>query len=231
MPRPSARLRPETTGSVAGVNFAAHAAVAARCSPAVDVRLGAVLPDISAILGVRLRRPNEALDAGIATHYATDSAFHASGWFTNQMKICSTRLQAAGVGRGPARAAAHVGVELLLDGAVLANDDTFRDVWSQLAAPAALVRDAVHDDERDDWIDRLGQFTTRLDPWRYSEPDYAAARIEGMLRHRPRLRLETGQASIVAVVLRSIASGVAADAEQVVDDIAAVVANGGVRAR
>jgi len=214
------------------VNFAAHAAVAARCSPDVDLRLGAVLPDISAILGVRLRRPNDALDGGIATHYATDSAFHASGWFTNQMKICSTRLQAAGVGRGPARAAAHVGVELLLDGAVLgADDDRFHDVWSQLASPDALVRDAVHGDDRDDWIDRLGQFTTRLDPWRYGEPDYAAARIQGMLRHRPRLRLEIGHETIVADVLRSIAAGVAADAAQVVDDVAAVVAAGAVRPR
>jgi hypothetical protein len=100
------------------VNFFGHAVIAARRAAPSGTVLGAMLPDFATMIGARPPRASHAaLAAGIELHHATDEAFHAAPLFHELGEVSLSRLLALGVARGPARAVAHVGVELLLDGA------------------------------------------------------------------------------------------------------------------
>lgn len=110
----------------AGVNFFGHAAVASWHADDGGWLLGAMLPDFASMIGARLdAQPNPRLAAGVAHHHATDAAFHHAPAVVGLMRDAEARLTARGVRRGPTRAVAHVGVELLLDG-VLTRDAGYR---------------------------------------------------------------------------------------------------------
>ncbi len=105
------------------MNYFGHAALAVRRSPDRAFVLGAMLPDFAAM--IRARPPgtaHPAIDAGMRFHHSTDDAFHRSAAFVDMTRSAFHWLSTRGVGRGPARAVAHVGVELLLD-ASLAHDE------------------------------------------------------------------------------------------------------------
>ena len=99
------------------MNFFGHACLAAAENGDARFVLGAMLPDLAPMAGVRIRSIDDtSLAAGHAHHVATDVAFHGAAEFTGWAAEASRALQAAGVRRGPARGVAHVGIELLLDG-------------------------------------------------------------------------------------------------------------------
>src|SRR5262245_25639403 len=104
------------------MNYYAHARLASRRCDDAHFVLGAMLPDWTAWVGARLVRVDHpGLAAGIRFHHATDAAFHGGRRFAALVREAVDRLRAAGLERGPARGAAHVGIELLLDGALLAQ--------------------------------------------------------------------------------------------------------------
>jgi len=108
------------------MNFFGHAVLAASHFGARDVArpgtelatlcIGAMLPDFIGML--RLGRPgvhDQVLATGIAFHHRSDEAFHDLPEFLRLSRDAFTWLSERALPRGPARAVAHVGVELLLD--------------------------------------------------------------------------------------------------------------------
>jgi hypothetical protein len=104
------------------VNFFGHAALAFYERNDSGFILGSMLPDFATM--IRARPPaadHTALAQGIAYHHRTDQVFHDAEPFRRLCHSSFAALEALGVRRGSARAVAHIGVEMLLDG-VLARD-------------------------------------------------------------------------------------------------------------
>jgi len=172
------------------VNFFGHAAVATWQETAPPGRvLGAMLPDFSTMSGARLAadQPHDAdVSGGIDLHHVTDGVFHRLPPILALMRELDERLLVGGCARGPRRAVAHIGVELLLDG-VLVDDATYRDAY---VAGLAHSPDGIAWREPDDapqfsrLLDRLRSYGVPLDLQR---PDAIAQRLHRMLAHRPLL--------------------------------------------
>lgn len=120
------------------MNFFGHAAVASWTSDEPAVLLGAMLPDFATMSGARIDNAGaheDGIGRGIAIHHTTDSAFHALPVVTGLMRDLDTQLLERGCARGPRRAVAHIGVELLLDG-VLVDEPAYRDAYTRAIAHA-----------------------------------------------------------------------------------------------
>lgn len=146
-----------------------------------------MLPDFATMSRARLVEPTDAAVAhGIALHHDTDRAFHQMPPVLALMRELDERLDRAGCARGPRRAVAHIGVELLLDG-VLVEEAAYRDSYlGGLAHDPAGVR---WRDEGDDA--RFAVLLTRLRahgvPDDLRRSDAIATRLHRMLAHRPLL--------------------------------------------
>jgi hypothetical protein len=123
------------------VNFFGHAAVASWSAESPGSVLGAMLPDFATMSGARLAEPTDAAIAhGIELHHKTDAAFHHLAPVLALMRELDGHLEAAGCARGPRRAVAHIGVELLLDG-VLVDTEAYRTHYmAGLGYDATAVR-------------------------------------------------------------------------------------------
>jgi hypothetical protein len=169
------------------VNYFGHAAVASWHDATPGAALGAMLPDFATMSRIRLAEPTDATIArGIALHHATDGAFHDLPPVLALMRELDERLVAAEVARGPRRAVAHIGVELLLDG-VLVGEQAYRDSYT-----SALAHDVAGVQFRDpDDAPRFSALHTRLRgygvPDDLREPDSIVHRLHRMLAHRPLL--------------------------------------------
>jgi hypothetical protein len=169
------------------VNFFGHAAVASWQPAGPRVALGAMLPDFATMCRARLAAPDDAdLAAGVDLHHATDAAFHHLAPVTASMRELDDRLDRLGCARGPRRAVAHVGFELLLDG-VLVDDSAYRASYlAGLEADPAGVRWRDPDGEP-----RFAILIARLRehgvPDDLREPAAIARRLHRMLAHRPLL--------------------------------------------
>jgi hypothetical protein len=175
------------------VNFFGHAYVASWYDVGPDFVLGAMLPDFSSMLGVkppRVRDPN--VSEGIELHHLTDAAFHTAEPFLALTQAARLALERSGLARGPARAVAHIGVEILLD-EVLAADDKARDAYLGALAnreSSAEVLDFQGSEDRARYIALLSVLASRGAPEAPATPNQVADRIERALRGRPRLSLE-----------------------------------------
>ena len=182
------------------MNFFGHAAVASwglapgAGEPTVATTdasgrvLGAMLPDFATMSGARLADPHDdaAVAGGIALHHVTDAAFHHLPPVLALMRELDERLERLGCARGPRRAVAHIGVELLLDG-VLVEELLYREHYlAGLAHDPAGVRWREHGDDT-----RFGVLLTRLRahgvPDDLRKPESIAMRLQRMLSHRPLL--------------------------------------------
>ncbi len=138
------------------MNLVAHLVVAERLTGLgadADEMLGAVLPDLAPMAGLRFDKPAlpEGVRAGVAIHHQTDARFHAHPRFVAAVRDDVAALLSAGVSRGASRASAHVGFELLLDG-VLLEDDRVR-------ASVGVLVDSLD-------VDRLGPLAPgEVDKW------------------------------------------------------------------
>jgi hypothetical protein len=175
-----------------GVNFFGHAAVATWSAPASGatpgVVLGAMLPDFATMCGGRIAAADEADVAdGIALHHTTDSVFHQLPVVTGLMHELDEHLARGGCARGPRRAVAHIGMELLLDGALL-DEPAYRAAYlrglSHDPGPALHWRDP-------DAAPRFTMLLTRLRargvPEDLRSPDAITTRLQHILAHRPLL--------------------------------------------
>jgi hypothetical protein len=175
------------------MNFFAHAVVGLWHSEDRRFVLGAMLPDLSAMLGLRLGGSlDPVLDAGIQCHHTTDAAFHGSPHFVRLCARSVEVLTARGVGRGTARAAAHVGVELLLDG-MLSHDAQAHAAYQE--ALATGVDHGLIDglgwpaEQRDRMLAGLARLRLAPVPVGYREPEFVTERLEYVLSRRPRLAM------------------------------------------
>lgn len=197
------------------MNFFGHAALAAshfeaqRPSPdeAELWRLcaGAMLPDFWGML--RLRRPavrDDSVARGVQFHHATDAEFHELASFHRLSRDAFAWLSEHGLPRGPARAVAHIGIEMLLD-EVFAREASARDAYrGALALPLAELLDfpAPEDGPR---LTALQQALLGRTAWLQQPPaELVAERITRTLSGRPRLATDAaGQLLLGHWVTRS----------------------------
>jgi hypothetical protein len=157
------------------VNFVAHAVVAGRQRDEPAYAFGAMVPDLQRMAQVPLEVPHVAVADGIASHHRADAAFHDSPVFKRWMATVVAGMDQQGRG---ARAAAHVAVELAIDGHLLATgatgsyDGALRWAGGELDGRWALVVDRMRDGEVVD---------------AYGSAEGIATRVVGVMLRRPRL--------------------------------------------
>jgi hypothetical protein len=174
------------------MNFFSHAAVARRFSDEPVFVLGAMLPDFSSMLGMRMPTVTHAvLERGVGFHHLTDHVFHELREFQALSHEAHGELRARGVGRGPARAVAHVGIEILLDMTLGQSAPAQSAYLSGLAAGmrpdlVACVAWPAKDRERlVDLLETLAHRGVVLD----TSSEIVVQRIQRTLSRRPRLAL------------------------------------------
>ena len=188
--------------------------------------LGAVLPDLAPMAGIRLaaRQLEGPLGDGVRCHLRADAAFHADPRFVTGSRALRRALAARGVESGPARAVGHAGWELLLDGTLVASEaeEAFRGALAQ--GERALP--ALADGDRGRWAAFLARRRSSSG-LHYDDPAWVAGRLYAMLARRPRLALPAGQVPLVADVLAAHAPAVREMAAPVLDDTARQVSGPG----
>jgi len=182
------------------MNFFGHALIAQRDEATrgpirAEFVLGAMLPDFAAML--RTRPPLAtlaALSAGVSFHHRTDDAFHGSHSFLEFSRQASSFLSERGVSRGTARAVAHVGVELLLDGA-FAGESGVNEAY--LSAIACAMTEQVHgfirwhaSDARERFQHLCHNLHQRGRFQENPESELVAQRLQRILADRPRLAMD-----------------------------------------
>jgi len=195
------------------VNFLAHVLVAGDRPP--ETALGAALPDLARMAGVRFDRdrlPPEVAE-GVDLHHRVDARFHADGRFL--AGAADLRRRTEGVGAGAARAVGHAGWELLLDGVVAPEA---ADRFVAAVDTAEVVVPALPDVDRDAWRSLVRSLHDRW--WlRYDDPVFVAERLYGMTRRRPRLRFDRAAVPVVAEALAAAQPSVVVAAPAVVADL------------
>lgn len=168
------------------MNFFGHAAVASWSTSDPGVALGAMLPDLASMCGGRIVSAEDAaVTAGIALHHASDAAFHTLPVVTALMGELDGELDERRCARGPRRAVAHIGVELLLDGVLTAEPAYCAAYLRALACDADLTWRGPDDAPRFAVV--LDRLRARGVPDDLQRPDAIAARMHRILAHRPLL--------------------------------------------
>jgi acyl carrier protein phosphodiesterase len=176
------------------VNFVAHlvvATAATTASPSSDLAIGAVLPDLASMAGTRFDRdrlPAEVVE-GVMLHHRTDAAFHDHPWFVDVLRTDTPALEAAGLPRGAARACAHVGAELLLDGVLLENDTVAESLGEVIEALDVDRLGDLSPEQAEAWSRLFDRMRMGLGRQAYADPEAVAERLRFMLARRPRLAL------------------------------------------
>ncbi len=214
---------------MSAVNFFGHAVVAswAEASAAPLVVLGAMLPDFAGMLGGRVDdtaiAPASALVAGVALHHHTDSVFHVLPAVAGLMRELGETLLAAGCRRGPARAAAHLGVELLLDG-VLARDQATHAAY----LGALEVGDVPIGALGPNLDDALATLRRRLAihgvPTDLDDAEVATRRVVRAIAGRPRLAADARDVELIGHALGAMQPRVVAAAPTIVRGVRAGLA-------
>lgn len=198
------------------MNFFGHAAAAGQVDDDPAFVLGAMAPDLLPLCGAvpgGVTSPRVA--AGQAHHREVDRWFHASPAFVAAAAWASRSLIAAGVPRGAARGAGHVGVELFLDG-VLAHEPAARAAYQRSLAQAdGAGAPFVWLDEpsRLRWRSLVARLRAGAVPDGYRDVDFVTERLIGALGRRPRLALDERDAVILRRFLPALRARVTAEAQ------------------
>jgi hypothetical protein len=204
------------------MNFFGHAAVAVTHfglqhppptpNELARLCLGAMLPDFVGMLRLSARPVlhDSVLARGVAFHHATDEAFHDLPAFSSLSRAAFAWLSARELPRGPARAVAHIGVEMLLD-EILSRDATARDAYR--AALALDITGLVELGAADGAarLTRLQQaLLERSHLPREPAADLVAERIGRALAGRPRLATDAAGERTIASWVQAVRPDVAA---------------------
>jgi hypothetical protein len=197
------------------VNFFGHAAAARIVCDEPAFLLGAMAPDLLPLCGaVADTATSPLVSAGQAHHLSVDSTFHANPAFISLQVWAAGALVELGVPRGPARAAAHVGIELFLDG-VLAREAPARAAYARSLVDAETTgapfvwRD---DTSRARWLRLIVGLRAGAVPDAYRDPDFVADRLAGALSGRPRLALTGADLTTLRAFLPALRARVTAEA-------------------
>ncbi len=189
------------------MNFFGHAAVAREVDDHPGFLLGAMAPDLLAMCGAAAGPARSApVAAGQRHHLAVDAAFHGSPAFVSLQSWAARALVAAGLRRGPARGAAHVAIELLLDG-VLAGDARARAAYDRGLACAEAAPGPFEWPEpsaADRWCRFIGRLRSGRVPDGYRDPPFVADRLVGALGGRPRLALLADEVAALRAFLPAL---------------------------
>jgi hypothetical protein len=198
------------------VNFLGHAHAARWQDRDPRFVLGAMLPDLATMAGVRRPLAQDAVvAAGVAFHHRTDAAFHGCPTFERLTHAGTRALRGGGMARGPALAASHIAIELLLD-ASLAEDAPLVADYT-----AALRSDLVLDDEAHTLA--LSRVCARLHdagaPRWYGVLDEMVPRLERILARHPRLALTPSDRAPLRAWLDDVHPQVAEGSDRMLDEL------------
>jgi hypothetical protein len=187
------------------MNFFGHAVVAQRYCARSGFILGAMLPDFAGML--RQRPPlaqNADITSGVAFHHRTDGVFHACKTFSKLSAEALDWLLRSGLARGSARAVAHVGVEILLDSALVQQPGARKAYREALeAADIERLGSSI------EWLDERTRFEFEklrcvllqraVDDSQFgsSATPFVAFRLERAMAARPRLAINAGGRAII----------------------------------
>jgi len=201
------------------VNFFGHLALARRVDEDPAFLLGAMVPDLLRMGGVAAEPvTSPKVAAGQRHHLEVDARFHDNAAFTALYTWAARALCEAGLPRGPARGAAHVGIELFLDG-LLSGDVPARAAYARCLAEAVAADAPLgFDDEpsRQRWRALLARLRVATIPDDYRDPDAVAVRLVGTLARRPRLALAASDATVLRAFLPGLKARVADQADALV---------------
>lgn len=136
---------------------------------------------------------------GLAFHLHTDAVFHAAPTFRRLLVDEGGRLLAAGLRRGPHRAAAHVGLELLLDG-ILSRRPGVMEAYNRALDPGLHLRVLRFADprSRSRWAALRERLAGGALPLSYRDPLQVARRLPRVLGRRARLAVAAGAGALLA---------------------------------
>lgn len=206
------------------MNFFSHAVLASFERDEAAFVLGSMLPDFATML--RTRPPMSAhppIEAGIVYHHRTDEVFHDSAAFRQLSHGAFDALQAAGVRRGSARAVAHVGIEILLDGALARDAHACRSYERALAETRSaalgshLRWPAPGDESR--FATLCGALLQRGVSAELAAPEVVLQRLIRTLSNRPRLAIEAGAEDAILTWLENVQPAVWAGAPALVAEV------------
>jgi hypothetical protein len=201
------------------VNFFGHAAIAAAFDRGGRFAFGAMLPDFYTM--IRRRRPaatDPDVQAGIALHHETDLCFHRAPDFVTLVSDGTRHLTDHGVRTGVARAASHVGVELLLDGMLLPERAYQESYLAGLGARSEAIAVLDLDAEGREALAALGDRLANLGiPHGYRDPVVVGDRLARILAPRPRLSPSPHEDAIVRAWLIAVQPDVGRRAAALVD--------------
>lgn len=155
-----------------------------------------MLPDLCAMA----RRPctsgnGTEVDAGHIFHLTTDAAFHKTEMFVYHNLRVLTELRHIGISRGPARACAHMGVEILIDAQLIHRPDYLEAYLQALSWGAHQLSTDDASELAQNWpqserssFAELLQFLVDRGPWVFeASQERIQNRLLGALLHRKRL--------------------------------------------
>lgn len=184
------------------MNYYGHACVAAMRGGHDAFVLGAMLPDLLPMAALRMPTSmvEPEVQAGVQFHLKTDAIFHETPTFLELNRSVLHDLRTLGISRGPARACAHVGVEMLIDGE-LARDREF--ILSYVRALGAAI-------DRPDYLLPLkalelahahslcAHLRERAGSTFDTTSERFSLRLGRALAHRPRLAPKTDELKVIA---------------------------------
>ena len=185
------------------MNFFGHVCIATHFTADESVGLGAMLPDLANLLGLRnLRTRHAGIERGCNLHRRTDSVFHDLAAFRRECRCVAQQFRCVGFERGQAVAVAHIGIEFLLDDA-LAEDHTSQSLYERSLTAAAPDKLASHIPFPNSGIARQFEaLRVRLlaasDLTSPIAPELVAERIFRTLHKRPKLAIRSEQMPTIA---------------------------------
>jgi hypothetical protein len=160
--------------------------------------LGSMLPDFAGMAGTRLLasvQPAEsqrlsAVREGIALHHRTDEVFHATPIFVSLQQETLDALAAQGIPRGTARAVAHVGTEMFIDGELVRASEVAEAYTRALKVGDGLSPLFANPEGAARWELLRQRLIVYGAPYDYGDPESVLRRLSMVLRGRPRLAIE-----------------------------------------
>jgi hypothetical protein len=204
------------------LNFFGHAVAAQAVDDDPAFLLGAMAPDLLPLCGaVAGPETSPRVAAGQAHHLWVDAIFHANPVFTAMQAWTARSLVERGVGRGPARGAAHVGIELFLDGELARRGPPRRAYERSLVDAETTGAPFIWPDDasRERWRSLVVRLRGGTLPDAYRDPRFVADRLVGALSRRPRLALADREAGILRDFLPTLGARVSDEAQALVGSI------------
>lgn len=201
------------------MNFFGHATVASWIDAEPRWVLGSMLPDFASMCRARLAGAQDPLVAGgIALHHATDDAFHNAPTFLSLYAGGAAELEGDGLGRGPSRAVAHVGTELLLDGILLERGESCAAYLDAVACLNGSLGLRFREGEA-----RFASLAARVAshglPDDYRTPEGVFVRLSQALSRRPRLAIGEADRALVVPFLARTRGRLDSGLERLLDEV------------